>query len=312
LELNRNGELQKRKQRAISLLEQCKICPRVCRINRLNNEIGKCRTGRNAIIASYGPHFGEEPPLVGSHGSGTVFFSNCNLQCVFCQNYSISQLGDGKAVSKEELSSIMLHLQNMGCHNINLVSPSHVVPHIIESLEIAIKQGLHLPIVYNTGGYDKIETLKLLDGIVDIYMPDMKYSDDRIARELSVVGNYSSTNQAAVKEMYRQVGDLKINVDGIATRGLLIRHLVLPGHLSGSEKVLEFVAREISQNTYLNIMDQYHPCHKAREHNGLNRPVSRAEFRYVLEFALRQGLTRLDDRHALNIKKSVIAEPSSQ
>ena len=215
------------------------------------------------MVSSYGPHFGEEAPLVGRHGSGTIFFTYCNLQCVFCQNYAISQLGEGIAVSKEELARMMLSLQAKGCHNINLVSPTHVVPYILDALEIAVSAGLSLPLVYNTGGYDSVETLELLDGIVDIYMPDMKYSDERIAEQLSGVKDYPKLNRAAVKEMHRQVGDLQMDEQGVAGRGLLVRHLVLPNQLAGTREVVRFLAQEVSPNTYLNIMAQYHPCHKA-------------------------------------------------
>ncbi|MBN2186062.1 MAG: radical SAM protein [Dehalococcoidia bacterium] len=294
LELHHRGELKSRVEAAKSLLESCSVCPRCCGVNRLEGEIGKCHTSDEAVVSSYGPHFGEEPPLVGKHGSGTIFFTNCNLRCIFCQNYSISQLGEGKKVSKEELAYMMLSLQAQGCHNINLVSPTHVVPQILEALEIAIESGLHLPLVYNSGGYDSIETLKLLNGIIDIYMPDMKYSDEEIATEFSGIGNYPSINKAAVKEMHHQVGDLEISKEGIAQRGLLARHLVLPNGLAGTKEVVDFLAREISPNTHVNIMDQYHPCYKAPQVPGLARRISPAEFQEAIELAYQAGLSRLD------------------
>lgn len=246
------------------------------------------------MVSSYGPHFGEEAPLVGRNGSGTIFFSYCNLHCVFCQNYTISQLGEGEPVARETLASMMLSLQDRGCHNINLVSPTHVVPYILEALDIAAAKGLHLPLVYNTGGYDAIETLKLLDGIVDIYMPDMKYSDGKTAERLSSIKDYPKINRAAVKEMHRQVGDLKLDEDGIAQRGLLVRHLVLPNGLAGTQAIVKFLANEVSTNTYLNIMSQYRPCHKAFEIPGLDRSPRDQEFSDAIKLAHQQGLHRLD------------------
>jgi len=246
------------------------------------------------MVSSYGAHFGEEAPLVGRYGSGTIFFTNCNLRCVFCQNYSISQLGEGRKVSREELAGMMLSLQSQGCHNINLVSPTHVVPQILEALEVAVESGLNIPLVYNSGGYDSLETLRLLDGIVDIYMPDMKYSDEETAQELSGIENYPLVNRAAVKEMHRQVGELQIDGDGVAQRGLLVRHLVLPHSLAGTGEVMDFLAREVSPDTYVNIMAQYHPCHKAFQFPLLSRPTSAAEFQEALALARQAGLTRLD------------------
>lgn len=279
---------------ALSLLECCSVCPRNCGVNRLAGETGACRTPREAIVSSYGPHFGEEALLVGRHGSGTIFFANCNLRCVFCQNYSISQLGEGRKVSKEELAYIMLELQAEGCHNINLVSPTHVVPQILEALEIAVESGLRVPLVYNSGGYDSVDTLRILEGIVDIYMPDMKYEDEKVARDLSGIDNYPAVNKAAVKEMHRQTGDLQADKNGVAEKGLLVRHLVLPHGLAGTEEIVNFLAREISPDTYLNIMAQYHPCYKAVQIPGLDRRISSAEFREALSLARRAGLNRLD------------------
>jgi len=276
LELYHSGELRARVEAATALLQSCRVCPRQCGANRLQGEAGKCRTQRQARVSSYGPHLGEESPLVGRHGSGTIFFTTCNLRCVFCQNYSVSQLGEGETVSKEELARMMLSLQDQQCHNINLVSPTHVVPQILEALDLAIGLGLHLPLVYNSGGYDSPETLRLLDGIVDIYMPDMKYSDEKAAEELSGIKDYPSVNRAAIKEMHRQVGDLQIDRDGVAQRGLLLRHLVLTVDLAGKEAIVRFISQEISPDTYVNIMAQYRPCYKASDFPSLARPVSAA------------------------------------
>ena len=276
------------------MLEECHVCPRCCGVNRLAGESGECHVTNQVVISSYGPHFGEESPLVGRHGSGTIFFTYCNLHCVFCQNYDISQSGEGGPVNREELVGMMLSLQAKGCHNINLVSPTHVVPYILDALELAVSKGLYLPVVYNSGGYDSLETLRLLDGIVDIYMPDMKYSDEKIAEELSGIKDYPSVNKAAVREMHRQVGDLQIDEQGVAQRGLLVRHLVLPNRLAGTQEVVRFLARKVSTNTYLNIMAQYHPCHKAYDILSLARPVSRQEFQEAIDLAHQQGLYRLD------------------
>jgi putative pyruvate formate lyase activating enzyme len=247
-------------------------------------------------VCSYGPHQGEEDPLRGWQGSGTLFFSWCNLRCVYCQNWEISQRDCGREVSPEELAGMMLQLQHRGCHNINFVSPSHVVAQIIDAVSIAAGSGLRIPLVYNTGGYDSLEALALLDGVIDIYMPDMKYGDSEVARRLSRVRDYVAVNRAAVKEMHRQVGDLEIDADGLAKRGLLVRHLVLPGGLSGTEKILAFLAQEISANTYLNLMDQYHPCYRADEYPPLDRPLTRQEYRQAVDIAKRYGLDRLDRR----------------
>jgi putative pyruvate formate lyase activating enzyme len=263
-------------------------------VNRLAGESGQCRVTDQVIVSSYGPHLGEEAPLVGRNGSGTIFFSYCNLHCAFCQNYIISQLGEGSPTTKETLAGMMLSLQAQGCHNINLVSPSHVVPYILEALDIAAAKGLRLPLVYNTGGYDSLATLELLDGIIDIYMPDMKYADAKTAERLSDVKDYPQINRAAVKEMHRQVGNLKIDEKGIAQRGLLVRHLVLPDGLAGTEGVVKFLANEVSANTYLNVMSQYRPCYKAFDIPGLERPLKDQEFNEAINMAHQQGLYRLD------------------
>jgi putative pyruvate formate lyase activating enzyme len=248
-------------------------------------------------VSSYGAHFGEETPLVGRYGSDSIFFANCNPGCLFCQNYSISQLGEGRKVGKEELAYIMLSLQRKGCHNINLVSPTHVVPQILEALEMTAESGLHLPLVYDSGEYDSVETLKILDGIVDIYMPDMKYDDGKMARELSGIKNYPEVNRAAVKEMHRQTGDLEVDREEVAQRGLPVRHQVLPQGLAGTRGIVHFLSQEISGNTYVNIMAQYHPCYKGLQILGLGRRISSAEFHEALSFAREGGLTRLDRIH---------------
>jgi len=302
LSLYHSGELAERVEAARSLLQDCHVCPRHCGVDRLNGGLGECRTSAEIIISSYGPHFGEEAPLVGRNGSGTIFFTNCNLRCVFCQNYSISQLGEGEKVSKEELACIMLSLQSKGCHNINLVSPTHVVPQILEALEVAVKSGLRLPLVYNSGGYDSVETLRLLDGVVDIYMPDIKYSDEKTAEKLSGVENYPAINRAAVKEMHRQVGDLQIDEDGIAQRGLLVRHLVLPHGLAGTKEVMDFLANEVSSDTYVNIMAQYHPCYEAFQFPSLSRRTSAVEFQEAVALARQAGLNRLDQPRPLLLR----------
>ena len=297
LKLYRSGELKERVTEAYHRLESCNICARECGVNRRESAKGAtCRTGERAVVSSYAPHFGEEAPLVGRGGSGTIFFSWCNLRCQFCQNYEISQLGHGQEVEPENLAAMMLRLQGMGCHNINFVSPSHVVPQILAGLLIATEAGLRLPLVYNTGGYDSLETLELLDGIVDIYMPDMKYADQAVARRCSKVENYPAVNQAAVKEMHRQVGDLVMDERGVALHGLLVRHLVLPEGLAGTGEIVRFLSQEISPNTYLNVMDQYRPCYKANELSSLDRRLTRQEYNEAVQMALDAGLTRLDKR----------------
>jgi len=253
---------------------------------------------QTAYVASYGAHRGEEDPLRGRYGSGTIFFGSCNLRCLFCQNADISQSLAGSPVTSGELAGLMLTLQDQGCHNINLVSPSHVVAEILDALVIAAGQGLKLPLVWNTGGYDSPEALELLDGVVDIYMPDMKYSDPETARKYSDIRDYPRVNQEAVREMFRQAGDLQMDERGIATRGLLVRHLVLPESLAGTEDIVRFLAEEISPDTYLNLMDQYRPCHHARSHPPLDRRITREEYQAALDAARKAGLTRLDERRS--------------
>lgn len=297
LKLLKTGELAKRVRTAYQHLEHCDLCPHHCGVDRRATTKGTvCRTGERAVVSSFNPHFGEESPLVGRGGSGTIFFAWCNLRCVFCQNFEISQLGEGIEVEPEQIAEMMLRLQAMGCHNINLVSPSHVVAPILAATLIAAQAGLRVPIVYNTGGYDSPEALVLLDGVIDIYMPDVKYVDATIARKYSKIRDYPAINRAAVREMHRQAGDLQIDERGIATRGLLVRHLVLPDDLAGTRDTLRWLAEEISPNTYVNLMDQYRPCYKAKEFPELNRRITREEFERAVHWADEFGLTRLDAR----------------
>lgn len=298
LALLERGELAKREATAFQHLEGCDLCARYCHVNRLQTLKGAvCQTGERAVVHSYGSHHGEEGPLRGLNGSGTIFFSWCNLRCLFCQNWEISHKGMGQEVTAETLAEMMLDLQAQGCHNINFVSPSHVVAQIIAGVHIAAQRGLRLPLVYNTGGYDSPEALALLDGIIDIYMPDMKYGDSAIARKYSKVPNYFEFNQAAVKEMHRQVGDLVLDENGFARRGLIVRHLVLPENLAATDKVLAFIAQEISTNTYLNLMDQYRPCYRADEFPPLDRWLTVEEYNDAISAAEKYGLRHLDQEN---------------
>ncbi len=295
LELHQSGELAERARHAVERLHACDLCARYCHVDRIESVRGAvCRTGRRAVVHSFGPHHGEERVLRGSRGSGTIFFSWCNLRCVFCQNWEISQKGIGREVDAEELAHMMLELQTAGCHNVNLVTPSHVVAQVLEALVIAAERGLRLPLVYNTGGYDSLEALELLDGVVDIYMPDLKYGDSDLARRYSHVRGYVEASQAAVREMHRQVGDLVVGKDGLARSGLLVRHLVLPGDAANTERVLAFLCREISSATRVNVMGQYRPCYRADEHPPLDRSVGEDEVRAALEAARRLGLPLVD------------------
>jgi putative pyruvate formate lyase activating enzyme len=275
------GQWKERIERALSLLESCEVCPHRCGVNRLKGELGFCKTGKNAIVDSYFPHRGEEKPIRGYRGSGTVFFSYCNMRCIYCQNYQISQLGEGREVSPEELAEIFLELQAMGCHNLNLVTPSHVVPQILSALYLAVQKGFKLPIVYNTSSFDSLESLRLLEGIVDIYLADLKYADREIARRYSKVKNYPEVAMAAIREMHRQVGDLILDERGIAIRGLLVRHLVLPNGLAGTEKVAEFLG-SLSKNTAVNVMDQYYPSYMAWKYPELSRRITQREYHQAL------------------------------
>jgi putative pyruvate formate lyase activating enzyme len=301
VQLLHSGELQRRMREAYARLEACDICARECGVNRRQSASrstqagAACRTGELAVVSSAGPHFGEEDPLVGTGGSGTIFFSWCNLRCQYCQNAEISQLGHGRPVEPEDLARMMLDLQSQGCHNINFVSPSHVVPQVLAGLLIAAQAGLRLPLVYNTGGYDSLKTLALLDGVVDIYMPDMKYADPAVARRYSKISNYPAANQAVVKEMHRQVGDLVTDERGVAQRGLLVRHLVLPDGLAGTAEIVQFLRDEVSPDTYINVMAQYRPCYRAHELPPLNRRITDGEYAEAVRQAHEAGL-RLDQR----------------
>ena len=292
LKLHHAGQLDERVKAAVERLSHCDLCAQNCRVDRRAGELGICRTADSAIVSSYGPHYGEEAVLVGSRGSGTIFFANCNLACVFCQNYDISAYGVGHSVSKVELAAVMLRLQKRGCPNINLVSPSHVAAQILEALPIAAHGGLQIPLVYNSAGDDSLTTLKLLDGIVDIYMPDFKFADDKTGEELAGVPNYFTQAKAALQEMHRQVGDLIVDSSGLAQKGLLLRHLVMPGFLEDTYTVLKFVADEISRDTYINVMGQYQPAHRAHGHPKLGRPLSHQEYRKALKMAQAVGLHR--------------------
>ena len=278
---------------ACEILRDCTLCPRCCRVDRTAGRKGYCKTGDKPFVASWGPHFGEERPIVGARGSGTVFFGNCTLRCIFCQNYSISQCGEGIEISHEKLADIMISLQRAGCHNINLVTPTHQVPAVVMAVKIAAGHGLRVPLVYNCAGYESIETLKILEGVVDIYMPDFKYADNDSAKKYSDADDYADRAKSAIREMHRQVGDLLIDERGIARRGLLIRHLVLPADIAGTGEVARFIAEEISANTYLNIMDQYHPCFRAFGNPPLDRRLSEKEYADALEYAVRAGLKRI-------------------
>ncbi len=290
----KNGALSKKIEAARQLLSSCCLCPRKCNVDRLGGETGVCNTAALAWVSSYNSHFGEESPLVGSHGSGTIFFTHCNLMCLFCQNFDISHQGHGQEVTDDQLAAIMLALQQQGCHNINFVTPSHVVPQILAALEIAIPQGLDVPLVYNSGGYDRPSTLKLLEDVFDIYMPDFKFWDRDIAESACQAGNYAQVACKALKEMHRQVGDLVTDDAGIAQKGLIIRHLVLPGGMAGTREIMRFIAGEISTDSYVNIMAQYRPCGRAAEIKGLNTFLSPADYQKALQAATEEGITRLD------------------
>jgi putative pyruvate formate lyase activating enzyme len=295
LSLHRKGELARRAAHARIHLHACDLCGRLCGVDR--NAVppsSPCHTGGRAVVASWGPHHGEEAPIRGSRGSGTVFFSWCNLACDFCQNFEVSRLGEGRETTAAALAGIFLALQSEGCHNLNLVSPTHVLPQVLEALHLAAGSGLSLPLVWNSGGYESPEALALLDGVVDVYMPDMKYGERAAGLALSGIRDYPAVNQAAVKEMHRQVGDLVVDEEGVAVRGLLVRHLVLPGGLAGSDAVFRFLAEKISRHTWLNVMAQYRPAYRARLHPPLDRLPTAEEIAGARALAARYGLTRLD------------------
>ncbi len=303
LALFESGELSQRLKLALGHLQSCRLCPRDCDVNRLDNHVGVCKTGRHAIVSSHFAHFGEEECLRGTRGSGTIFFSHCNLRCVFCQNYDISWLGEGVLTLPGVLAEMMLHLQRIGCHNINFVTPEHVVPQILEALLLAIEEGLRLPLVYNTGAYDSLESMKLMDGVVDIYMPDFKLWRAESARHYLKAPNYPDAARRAILEMHRQVGPLVFDEHGVALRGLLIRHLVMPGFAAETREILKWIAEELGQDTYVNLMDQYCPAGKVgnADYVEINRRVTSKEYEAALEAAYSVGLRRLDahaPRHA--------------
>ncbi len=292
IHLLENGELQQRGRLLKELLKECRLCPRECGVNRLNGEVGVCQAGLELKVSSAFPHFGEEPPLVGYHGSGTIFLTHCNLRCIFCQNYDISHLGNGEPVTSSDMARVMVRLQEMGCHNINFVTPTHYTPQIVASLPEAIEMGLRLPIVYNCSGYESLEVVRLLEGVVDIYMPDAKYLDSNRSKQFSNAPDYPGVLKEILKEMHRQVGDLTVDSKGIAERGLLIRHLVMPHGVASSEAVLRFIAEEISVHSYVNIMDQYRPEYRAHECPEINRRITQKEYLEATQWAKRYQLYR--------------------
>jgi putative pyruvate formate lyase activating enzyme len=295
LRLEQSGELAERARSLYAIYRSCRLCPRACLANRLQGKKGVCQAGARARIASAHPHYGEERPLSGRRGSGTIFFSYCNLRCVFCQNWEIGHRGDGSVLSDESLGRVMLDLQDRGCHNINLVTPTHLLPNIVNALRTAIRRGLRLPLVYNCSGYEPLEIVRLLDGIVDIYLPDFKYSDGEMAARYSAgARDYPEVAAAAIAEMHRQVGELAVDETGIALRGLMIRHLVLPRNIAGTDRFVSFVAERLTHSTYVNIMAQYRPEHRARDYPDLNRRITRAEYQQALAWAREAGLTRVD------------------
>jgi putative pyruvate formate lyase activating enzyme len=295
LRLARQGRLRDVEKALWSLLDACRLCPRACGTNRRGGKRGTCGATARLKVASHGPHFGEERPLVGRGGSGTIFFSNCNLLCCFCQNWEINHRGDGRFIAEAELADMMLDLQARGCHNINLVTPTHVVPHIVSALRAAVDRGLRLPLVYNTGGYDDLAVIRMLDGIVDIYLPDFKYQDGAMAAKYSSgAADYPDVAAAGIKEMHRQVGVLQRDARGVALRGLIIRHLVMPHNIAGTDRFVRWVARELTTDTYVNIMPQYRPEHRARDYPELARPITSEEWGQALAWARAAGLTQLD------------------
>ena len=298
IKLFHSGELFRRSRQALRSLANCKVCPRDCAVDRLNDEQAICKTGRKAIVGSYAPHYGEEDCLRGTSGSGTIFFSLCNLKCVFCQNWDISQNGEGIEVSPEDLAAMMLDLQIRGCHNINFVTPEHVVPQIIEALPLAIQMGLRLPLVYNTGAYDSMESMQMMEGVVDIYMPDFKYWNNERSQKYLKAKDYPEAARAVIKEMHRQVGDLVLDENGLAKRGVLLRHLVMPDGLEDTENIMEFLVKEISTDTYVNIMSQYFPSGEVSEkkYYEINRRPYSQELTAAENIARQKGLHRFDHR----------------
>ncbi len=301
-------DIKERIEKAYALLEKCSVCPRKCGVNRLKGECGFCGVGKNPKVASYNVHYGEEPPISGSRGSGTIFFSGCSLRCIYCQNFPISQMRHGKEITTKQLADMMLYLESKQCHNINLVTPTHFVPQILKALSFAWKEGFDLPLVYNTSGYEATESLKLLEGIIDIYLPDMRYSDNRIAKKLSSVENYVEVNRKAVKQMYRQVGNLITDESGIARKGLIIRHLILPGNLARSEETFRFIKQEISESAHVSLMGQYFPSFKASSHVSIDRKITPEEYESVVESFFKTGLSRGWTQEGLKHEKQCVEE----
>jgi putative pyruvate formate lyase activating enzyme len=301
LSLRQSGEIAGRVKRALSKLGDCALCPRECHVDRLADKFAVCRSGRHVRVSSYFPHFGEEDCLRGTRGSGTIFFSGCNLRCVFCQNFEVSWQVQGQITTPAQLGAMMLELQARGCHNINLVTPEHVVPQILEALLTAVEGGLRLPLVYNTGAYDSLDSLELMNGVVDIYMPDFKFWDPEMARRYIRAPNYPEAARRAIKEMHRQVGSLVLDETGLALRGLLLRHLVMPGKIAGTREIVHWIARELGPDTYVNLMPQYYPAGKVSnaEHAEINRSITLEEFHEALEVASEAGLRHLDNRSVL-------------
>ena len=294
LALNENGELERRERVLFSMLEECRLCPRECGVNRAGGESGICRAADQLCVSSAMPHFGEELPLVGTGGSGTIFFSHCNLRCCFCQNWQIAHRGDGANISHAALADAMITLQAHGCHNINLVTPTHMVPHIVRALRLAVARGLRLPLVYNTGAYDRPEIIRLLDGVVDIYMPDFKFQDAGKARRYCAeAAEYPEVAATVIKEMHRQVGVLRLDARGVAQRGVVLRHLVMPNNVSGTDRFAAWVARELSRDTYVNLMDQYRPAHGAFDHPEIACRLTETDWRQAQVWAVEAGLSNL-------------------
>jgi putative pyruvate formate lyase activating enzyme len=294
--LEKSGALAARARELLAIYKSCRLCPRACGVNRTKGEKGVCRGDSRVKVHSMHPHFGEERPLVGRGGSGTIFFSNCNLRCVFCQNWEIAHRGDGNLMSDDELAGLMIDAQRMGCHNINLVTPTHYLPNIVNALRTAIARGLTLPLVYNCGGYEPVEIIRMLDGIVDIYLPDYKYTDPAMAEKYSNgARDYPERAAEAIAEMHRQVGELTVDEKGIALRGLIIRHLVMPHNIAGTDKFVQWVAGRLTRSTYVNIMAQYRPAHLAHKYPDISRRITNEEYRRAMGWAREAGLTRLDE-----------------
>jgi putative pyruvate formate lyase activating enzyme len=317
LESYDNGKLNRIIEATFKMLGSCCICPRKCKIDRLNDKRGFCRIGLKPQVCSFMPHHGEEPAISGKRGSGTIFFSGCNMACVYCQNYEFSQLDEGSGVGDEELADFMLQLQEIGCHNINLVTPTHILPQILKALSLAIPKGLKIPLVYNTGGYECFKIIKLLDGIVDIYLPDMRYADNDMAIQYSCAPDYPKFNQEALKEMHRQVGTAQLDNEGIIKKGIIIRHLVLPHNISGTDRIMKFIAQELSKDTYISLMSQYFPCYKANRFKEISRRITYKEYadakRAMEKYGLHNGWIQeghgLERFAGINIKRALEARP---